>query len=61
MAKQNEAAPNFMLESVRQFVYIVIRMRDLGCILELFCLSCFSSVFDMGDVRNLYELGVKYV
>ena len=65
MAKQSEAALNYMLESVRKFVDIVIRARDSGGILslflELFSLLCFSSVFDMGDVRNVYKLGVKYV
>ena len=64
MAKQSEAALDYMLESVRKFVDIVIRARDLGGILSLFLeLSswlCSSSVFDMGDVRNVYKLGVKY-
>ena len=62
MAKQNEAALNYMLESVRKFVDIVIRARNLVSIpnvfLELFSLLCSSSVFDMGDIRNVHELGV---
>ena len=66
MAKQREAALNYnMLESVRKFVDIVIRARDLGGLFEFIFgaifFSCFSNVFDMGDVRNVYELGVKHV
>ena len=53
-----------MLESVRKFVDIVIRARNLVSIwslcLELFSLLGSSSVFDMGDVRNVYKLVVKY-
>ena len=61
MAKQSEAALNYMLESVRKFVDIVIRARNLVSIpnvfLELFSLLCSSSVFDMGDIRSVHELG----
>ena len=62
VSKQSEAALNYMLESVRKFVDIVIRARNLVSIssvfLELFSLLCSSNVFDMGDIRNVYELGV---
>ena len=65
MAKQSEAALNYMLESVRKFVDVVIRARNLvntsSLFLELFSLLCSSSIFDMGDVRNVQEVGVKYV
>ena len=65
MAKQSEAAFNYMLESVRKFVDIVIRARNLvsisSLLLELFSLLCSSSIFDMGDVRNVHKVGVKYV
>ena len=65
MVKQSEAALNYMLESVRKFVDIVIRVRNLVSIpslfLKLFSLLCFSRVSDMGDVGNVHELGVKYV
>ena len=61
VAKQSEAALNYMLESVRKFVDIVTRAGNLVSIsslfLELFSLLCSSSVFDMGDVRNVHELG----
>ena len=64
-AKQSEAALNYMLESVRKCVDIVIRARNLvsisNLLLELFSLLCSSSIFDMGDVRNVHEVGVKYV
>ena len=53
-----------MLESVRKFVDIVTCALNLVSIsslfLELFSLLCSSSVFDVGDVRNVDELGVKY-
>ena len=59
MAKQSEAALNYMLESVRKFVDIVIHARNFVSIsslfVELFSLLCSSSVFDMGDVRNRHE------
>ena len=62
VAKQSEAALCYMLESVRKFVDIVMRARNLVSIsslfLELFLLLCSSSVFDMGDIRNVHELGV---
>ena len=65
MAKQSEAALNYMLESVRKFVDIVMRARNLvsisSLLLELFSLLCSGNVFDMGDIRNVHELGVKYV
>ena len=65
VSKQSEAALNYMLESVRKFVDIVMRARNLVSIsnffLELFSLLCSSSVFDMGDIRNLRELGMKDV
>ena len=62
MAKQSEATLNYMLESMRKFVDIVMRARNLVSIsnlfLELFSLLCSSSVFDMGDIRSVHELGV---
>ena len=52
MAKQSEAALNYMLERVRKFVDIVVRARNLVSIsilfLELFSLTkllCSSSAF----------------
>ena len=54
-----------MLEGVRKVVDIVIRARDLVSILslflELFSLLCSGSVFDMGDIRNVHEIGLKHV
>ena len=54
VAKQSEAALNYMLESVRKFVDIVIRACNLvnisNLFLERFSLLCSSSVFDMGDI-----------
>ena len=65
VAKQSEAALNYMLGSVRKCADIGIRARNLVSILslfwELFSLLCFGSVFDMGDIRNVHELGSKHV
>lgn len=63
VAKQSEAALNYMLEGVRKFVDIVIRARNFvsssSLFLEPFSLLCSSSVFlYMGDIRNVHELGV---